>query len=321
MLAARRQSGDRHPLDHGERIALHEDTVLERAGLGFVGVAYEVVRSRGRACYGLPLASGRKRGATAAEQLRVRDLANDAFGPKLNRPPECGVPACRAVAVEALGVDHADASQQVQLRPRLREPRRLVSRPFRAVENPEHRAGLGGRDAPLRVPHPRAFDHHRRRPIAQTQARAPVPGRPVVRARRAGRPERRFQRCAQLVRAGAFAGHVVTHVNRQRRALVSREPVVEGHDAVGVGGRHCEPAARILHRPAADPADAILQGVQHREQKVAPRAGLAASPRQMVVLRGPRPALPQRCRRAEDGVDGLDLLGGGRPTRGPDLHA
>ena len=38
---------DRHRLDSGERVALEEDPVLERARLGFVGVADEVVRAGG----------------------------------------------------------------------------------------------------------------------------------------------------------------------------------------------------------------------------------------------------------------------------------
>ena len=48
-LAAGRVAGDRHRLDHRERVALHQLAVLERPRLGLVGVADEVVRPRGLA--------------------------------------------------------------------------------------------------------------------------------------------------------------------------------------------------------------------------------------------------------------------------------
>src|SRR5206468_10849224 len=42
-LAAGRITGDGQRLDDGEGVALHHHTVFERAGLGLVGVAHEVV--------------------------------------------------------------------------------------------------------------------------------------------------------------------------------------------------------------------------------------------------------------------------------------
>ena len=47
-LAAGREAGDRHRLDQRERVALHHDAVLERARLGLVGVADQVMRRTGR---------------------------------------------------------------------------------------------------------------------------------------------------------------------------------------------------------------------------------------------------------------------------------
>ncbi len=114
MLAAGGVAGDRHRLDHGERIALHQHAVLERARLGLVGVADQVVRPRGLAGDRLPFAPGREGGAAAAQQLRVLELADDALGPELDRAPQRRVAAVGAVVVEARRIDEADAAQQPQ---------------------------------------------------------------------------------------------------------------------------------------------------------------------------------------------------------------
>ena len=47
LVAARGERGDRHRFDDRERIALHQDAILERARLGFVRVADQVVRRAG----------------------------------------------------------------------------------------------------------------------------------------------------------------------------------------------------------------------------------------------------------------------------------
>ena len=77
---AGRKRLDDHPLDDGEGILLDQDPVLERAGLGFVGVADGVVRARRLAGNGRPLAARREGGAAAAEKARRQDLRDD-------RPP------------------------------------------------------------------------------------------------------------------------------------------------------------------------------------------------------------------------------------------
>jgi hypothetical protein len=68
---------DRHRLDDGERVAFEDHPVLERAGFRLVGVAHEVMRLR-RLCGDRgPFAPRREGGATAAHQLRRRDLGDD----------------------------------------------------------------------------------------------------------------------------------------------------------------------------------------------------------------------------------------------------
>src|SRR5207302_4392358 len=93
-----------------------QHAVLERPRLRFVGVADQVVRANRSTCHRVPLATGRKCSAAAAEQLRVRDLANHALRTELERAAQRAESARRPIAVDALGVDHADATQQLALR-------------------------------------------------------------------------------------------------------------------------------------------------------------------------------------------------------------
>ena len=68
VRAAGGERGDRHRLDDGERITLHQHAVLERAGLGLVGVAHEVMRLHGLPGHGLPLAAGGERRTATADE-------------------------------------------------------------------------------------------------------------------------------------------------------------------------------------------------------------------------------------------------------------
>ena len=55
LLAPGREGGDRHRLDEAERVAFHDDPILERARLGLVGVADQVVRPHRLVRDGVPL--------------------------------------------------------------------------------------------------------------------------------------------------------------------------------------------------------------------------------------------------------------------------
>ena len=85
LLDAGRERGDRHRLDDRERVALEEHPILERAGLGLVGVAHEVVRLGGLAGDGGPLASGREGRAAATDEPRGGDLGDDGLAAHLER--------------------------------------------------------------------------------------------------------------------------------------------------------------------------------------------------------------------------------------------
>ena len=89
-VAARGTDGealDRHRLDDRERVALQQHPVLERAGLGLVGVAHHVVRLGGLGGDGGPLAAGRERRAAASDELRVGDGLRRSPPRRGARPP------------------------------------------------------------------------------------------------------------------------------------------------------------------------------------------------------------------------------------------
>ena len=119
LARAGREGRDRHRLDGRERVALEEDPVLERAGLGFVGVADEVVGLGGLARDRRPLAAGREGGATAAQEAGLGDLGDDPLGAHLEGAGQGRVAAVGAVVIERGRVDDADAAE---------EPRRLGRR-------------------------------------------------------------------------------------------------------------------------------------------------------------------------------------------------
>ena len=248
-LAAGRVGGDRHRLDHRERIALQDHPILERARLGLVGVADQVVRPARLAGDRLPLAPGRERGAAAPHQLGVEDLADHAVGAELERAPQRRVAAVRAVVVEALGIDHADPAEQAQPRlAGLRRHRRARWRRRRPAHHLEQAFGRRPWSARARA----APD--RTRPAAP-----PAPGRTApgtgsaasvaaVRARLpAGRRARSARRSARREPAQP-AGDVVADVQHARRPRLEREQRVEGRDAVHVGRRDRQPPRDVVER-------------------------------------------------------------------------
>src|SRR5205085_6986923 len=116
-LAAGRVRGDRHRLEECERVALHEHAVLERAGLGLVGVAHQEMRVGRLMRDGLPLDARRERGTAAAEQARLYDFAQHARRTELDGPPQRGIAAVRPVRVERFRVhSRTDAPEEPEAR-------------------------------------------------------------------------------------------------------------------------------------------------------------------------------------------------------------
>ena len=181
MRRAGGERGDGHRLDRGERVALEQDAVLERAGLGFVGVAHEVVRLRRPGGDGGPLAPGREGRAAATHQLRGGDLVDDALGTDLDgagegrgsrRPPDSRrATSGRRRPTRPSSRDDPTTGRSVAVRP---PPRAPVSR---AAITPTASIGAMTRRA-RRLAGDR--DQRRGRPVAQPEARAAQPGRAAV---------------------------------------------------------------------------------------------------------------------------------------------
>ena len=262
VLAAGRVRGDRHRLDERERVALHEDAVLERSGLGLVRVADEVVRLHGLLRDGLPLRAGRERGAAAAEQPRLLDLAQHALLAELEGAAKRGVAAVRAVGVERLRIEVGrDAPQQAQAG-------LAALRQRRAVLRQRHLARLRAGDRAQR----------RRRALAEAEARR------RVRARR-------------NLGARELAGEIGADVQHVGRPFLERDQRVEGRDAVRLGRRHVEPARRVAERALAHPADPPLCGAKRGEEQVPSRAVGARDATVVCAGARPRPCRSPRARR------------------------
>jgi hypothetical protein len=309
VLAAGGDAGDRHRLDDEERVVLEDHAVLERPRLGLVCVADQVVRALGVAGDGLPLAPGGERGAAAAHQPRVGHLAQHPVRTHLDRGAERLVAAVRAVAVDALRIRDADAAQQAQRRiPGLRDAGRRRGRRVAAGEQARDVVHGDRRHRGLVRRLTRDGGQRCRRTLAHAQAGALVPDRlPVAGVRALGR-DAALELGHQLLRAARDAGHVGAHVRDHGRLGLEREQRVERRDAVRLRRRDREPPADVVERAPADPADARLDGVEGREQKMALRPrGMPAARHMLVALAGLRRTLPARPGRAEDRVDRLAL--------------
>ena len=133
-----------------------------------------------------------------------------------------------------------------------------------------------------------------------------------------GWAEKLFQPPAELRRAGAAADDVVAYVGDARRPFLGGQQGVEGSHAVGLRRGHLQPAAEVVQRRRADPADLILHPVQRRQQQV-PRAAPGAGAADLDAPAG-RGALQVRAgrrrhRAVQHGVD-RGALGGSRLRRG-----
>jgi len=331
---------DRHGLDERERIVLHEHPILERARLGLVGVADDVVRALGARRDRGPLPARRECRAAAAHEPRVGDLPDRGLGAHRQRVLESLVAAIREVVVEGAWVDDPDPPQEhepgiahlrhggerrLSLRSRLgrhhgRDGRRCSPGPRGG------RSGLGGRtrrpggrgtlepgdharriDGRRKLPGRRLAgdrEHRRRSELAHAEAGAPEPRRLPIGRGLTRRRERPPKICADVFRAREPAGDVVADMRHRRRSRPGREERIERRDAIGLGGWHGEPLADVVEARLADLADAILERMEHREEQVPPAPRVVAATGHVAL--GRRIAIataPARCRGTEDRVD------------------
>ena len=156
-----RVAGDGDPLDQHVGIVLDDVAVLERAGLGLVGVHREVTRADVLRQEG-PLEAGGEAGAAAAAEVRLLHLVDDGGRLHAERLVERGVAAVGPVGLERGGVRLPPALRQDERLAHLRPP--TISSTFFEVEPlvhllvDEHRRGgaaraealdLAQRDAPV----------------------------------------------------------------------------------------------------------------------------------------------------------------------------
>jgi hypothetical protein len=262
-LCAGRDAGDRHRFYDGERVALEEHAVLERAGFRLVGVAHELVIARRRGDRG-PFAPGRERRPAAAQQPRRADLVDHRLWADLQCPGEGSVAAVRPIVIERCRVDHPDPVQQPERGITLLGDRRRRRRPAAALEPPDHARRVHGRDADGRGCLTGRRDERGGSAFAQAQTRAAEPRRHAVGRRRPCRAERPLQVGAQLLRPGQPARDVVAHVGHDGWPWAGWEPGIEGRHAVGLGRRDGESAADVVEPALADPADPSLEGMERR---------------------------------------------------------
>ncbi len=257
-----------------------------------------------------------------------------ASAPEAHRLRQRLVAAARAVGVDRGGIDPPDARQQpkpgvVELRDRRPD---VVDGlrgglPFRG-------GGLEASDDADRVDRCRCLGRGlgaRGRhecggtAFAEAEARRALPADPPVTRRLAFRADGACQSGAHVLRAQQLAGDVVADVGDGRRLRGRGEQGVEGRDAVRLGGRDRQPAADVVQRPAADPAEPFLGRLEDRQQQVpmAPRAVSAA--RDVAIDRralAPVPAPTGRAdQRVEERVDRGALLGRGRRPDDMEVHS
>ena len=151
-----RVRGDRHALDQGERVALDDHPVRERAGVALVEVAGDELQVRRRLEDGLPLDAGREAGATATAQPRVGDLLDDLGGGEGQRPPEPDPATVGLVVGDRGRVDDADPREA---HPALRgEPGVLVDDADALRVAGQDRVDVGGGDVRVADPAVRGLD-------------------------------------------------------------------------------------------------------------------------------------------------------------------
>ena len=331
LRAAGREGGDRHRLDGRERVALEQDAVLERARLGLVGVADQVVGLAGWAADGRPLAAGREGRAAASHQLRRGHLGDHGLRAHLEGAGQ------GRVAAHARGSRSSEVGSTTPTRARRRvgvpgavaatislgRSRTVGARRPGAGSSDSSRAMIPaastGARAKERLSPPAtvsiaagARSHRPRHGLRSQVARA-------VADRLAGRAERSFQVAAQRLGAGQPAGDVVADVGDDRRSRRRREQRVERGDAIGLGRRDGQALADVVEGRLADPADPTLDRVEGRQELRAPAAGrMAAACRMTVDRRIAAAARPAGGRRAQDGVNGGSF--GGRGERPDDVE-
>ena len=95
---------DDHAFDGAVRVFLHENAVFERPGLGFVGIAHDVLGLARRLCRSFPLDAGWKCRAAAADQARSLHLREHVLRRHRQSLFQSGITAAAAVIGKGSGM-------------------------------------------------------------------------------------------------------------------------------------------------------------------------------------------------------------------------
>ena len=112
--ASGRERRDRHSFQDGKRITFHQEPVLERAGLGFIGVTDDIMGTPGRMGDRLPFSSGGKSRTSPPKQLRGDDFRNHSFRPQFDRPPQRSIAAFPSIGLETFRVGSPDSPEEAK---------------------------------------------------------------------------------------------------------------------------------------------------------------------------------------------------------------
>ena len=165
-------TGDGHRLDHREGIVLHQHPVLERSGLGLVGVAYQVSDRVRRVGHRFPLDPGGEGRAAPSSKTGCLDLGHHRRRPHLHRRLQGLIAAGLQVGVEGSGIHRPHPLQESEVRFSCLGHRRdvvsTVGRDYLSVRSQGPRPGIHGDQDPVFLPGP--LDVGRRGSVALSQA-------------------------------------------------------------------------------------------------------------------------------------------------------
>ncbi len=249
--------GDNHPFDRAVRVILHENAIFEGAGLGFVGVAHDVLGLACRLRGSFPLDAGGKCRAAAADQPRNLQLRDHILRPHRHGFFQSGVTAAAAVigkrgrmTLTAVGGQDADVAADEADR-------------FTGVARTDLRCLAG-----IAFSRSDFSDKERRGVIAQTQTGSMLDGELTVRADFA---RRNFQMAAQGVRQFIATRQGtdgrVAHARHGSTQRLAGEHLVEIDDAEHVGEGNAQGAAHLGRNGFGDPAMELLCGMQGRQKR------------------------------------------------------
>ena len=118
--------------------------------------------------------------------------------------------------------------------------------------------------------------------LAQTQTLAAKPDRASAGARGTCGTKRAFQFGTKFVRATRDTRNVITDVGYDRRTGLERKHSIERRHAMNFRGSNVQPQRDIVESAGADPADAVLDRVEHGQKTMPPARGVAVERRARV---------------------------------------